>query len=150
VADQERAIIAMLERVGITIAPRRDGAGSWGWSIQNDKIILDWQGPHASDRADTEAGLSWLVEQIAAVTAARADANTDDEHDPEGATIAFERSQIAALAHQARRDLEEVESALSRLRAGTYGLCQMCERPIPSERLEARPTARTCIQCASL
>ena len=61
-ADQERAIIAMLERVGITIAPRRDGAGSWGFSIQNDKIILDSQGPHATPSAAAEAGLSWLVE----------------------------------------------------------------------------------------
>ena len=61
-ADQERAIIAMLERIGITIAPRRQGEGSWGWSIQNDKIILDWQGPHATPAAAAEAGLSWLVE----------------------------------------------------------------------------------------
>ena len=62
VADQDRAIIAMLERIGITIAPRRHGEGSWGWSIQNDKIILDWQGPHATPAAAAEAGLSWLVE----------------------------------------------------------------------------------------
>jgi hypothetical protein len=62
VADEERAIIAMLERVGVAIAPRRDGAGSWGWSIQNDKIILDWHGPHATPSAAAEAALSWLVE----------------------------------------------------------------------------------------
>ena len=61
-ADQERAIIAMLERVGITIAPRRQDQGGWGWSIQNDKIIRDWQGPHATPSAAAEAGLSWLIE----------------------------------------------------------------------------------------
>jgi hypothetical protein len=63
VTDQERAIIAMLERVGITIAPRRQGEQVWGWSIQNDKIIRDWQGAYATPAAAAEAGLSWLVEQ---------------------------------------------------------------------------------------
>jgi len=62
VADQERAIIALLERVGITIAPRYQGEQVWGWSIQNDKIIQNWQGSHATPAAAAEAGLSWLVE----------------------------------------------------------------------------------------
>ena len=61
-ADQERAIIAMLERIGITIAPRRQCEPGSGRSIQNDKIIRDWQGPHATPAAAAESGLSWLVE----------------------------------------------------------------------------------------
>ncbi|HEU5101059.1 MAG TPA: hypothetical protein VFU22_18670 [Roseiflexaceae bacterium] len=61
-ADQEYAIIAMLERIGITIAPRRLGESDWGWSIANDKIIRDWQGPHPTASAAAEASLSWLVE----------------------------------------------------------------------------------------
>ncbi|HJZ48121.1 MAG TPA: hypothetical protein VKE41_13175 [Roseiflexaceae bacterium] len=61
-ADQERAIIAMLEQIGITIAPRRHGESGWGWAIQNDKIIRNWQGPYATPSAAAEAGLSWLVE----------------------------------------------------------------------------------------
>ena len=61
-ADQERAIIAMLERIGITIAPRRQGEQGWGWSIQNDKIIRDWQGLYATPAAAAESGLSWLLE----------------------------------------------------------------------------------------
>lgn len=60
--DQEHAIIAMLERIGITIAPRRQGESGWGWSIANDKIIRDWQGPHPTPSAAAEAGLGWLVE----------------------------------------------------------------------------------------
>src|SRR5688572_19151093 len=63
VADQEYAISAMLERIGITIAPRHPGESGWGWSIANDKIIRDWQGPHPTPMAAAEAGLSWLVEQ---------------------------------------------------------------------------------------
>jgi RNA polymerase-binding protein DksA len=82
------------------------------------------------------------------VTAAR-DTNADDEHDPEGATIAFERSQVGALVRQAKDHLAEVEAALARLDAGTYGTCERCGEPIAEDRLEARPVARTCIGCAS-
>ena len=74
--------------------------------------------------------------------------NTDDEHDPEGATIAFERSQIGALAGQVRDHLAEIDAAIQRLEAGAYGTCERCGRPIGEDRLEARPAARTCISCA--
>ena len=77
------------------------------------------------------------------------DTNADDEHDPEGATIAFERSQVGALVRQAEAHLAAVEAAVGRLDAGTYGICLVCGRPIPAERLEVRPTATTCVACAS-
>jgi RNA polymerase-binding transcription factor DksA len=76
------------------------------------------------------------------------DTNADDEHDPEGATIAFEREQVGALVRQASQHLEEVEAALARVEEGTYGECPVCGRPIPEERLEVRPTALTCVGCA--
>ena len=76
------------------------------------------------------------------------DSNADDEHDPEGATIAFERSHVGALVEQARARLAEVDAALARLDAGTYGACERCGEPIGSGRLEARPTARHCVDCA--
>ncbi|WP_253943888.1 TraR/DksA family transcriptional regulator [Nocardioides marmotae] len=75
------------------------------------------------------------------------DTNADDEHDPEGATIAFERSQLDTLVQQAVRRLAEIEAALDRLAAGTYGVCERCGRPIPAERLEVRPEARRCVAC---
>jgi RNA polymerase-binding transcription factor len=76
-------------------------------------------------------------------------AGVDDEHDPEGATIAFERSQLEALLDQSRRHLSELDRALRQLESGDYGTCESCGSPIPAERLAARPTARTCIACAS-
>ena len=76
------------------------------------------------------------------------DSNADDEHDPEGATIAFERSQVGALVRQAEQHLREIDAALARLAEGTYGVCAGCGRPIAPERLEVRPTARTCVACA--
>jgi RNA polymerase-binding transcription factor DksA len=103
----------------------------------------------AAERVRALRRLRDLTRDFELVVSASRDTNADDEHDPEGATIAFERSQITALTQQARQHLEEVESASSRLRAGTYGLCETCGRPIARERLEARPTARTCIRCAT-
>ena len=71
----------------------------------------------------------------------------DDEHDPEGATLAFERQHLAALAQAAREHLADIDAALARLADGSYGTCQNCGQPIGAERLAARPTARTCIGC---
>ena len=98
--------------------------------------------------AETAAHVGELERQHAEIVAASRDANADDEHDPEGATIAFEREQVAALLAQARRSGDDLRSALDRVAQGTYGRCEACGRPIGAGRLDARPTARTCIACA--
>ena len=102
-----------------------------------------------AERHRTERRLASLTGDYEAVVAASRDTNADDEHDPEGATIAFERSQVGALVRQARLHLAEVGAALQRLDDGTYGTCERCGQPIGEGRLEARPVARTCIRCAS-
>lgn len=76
-------------------------------------------------------------------------ANVDDEHDPEGATIAFERARIEASLSRARARLADIDDALRRLREGAYGTCEQCGGPIGAERLAARPATRTCITCAT-
>jgi DnaK suppressor protein len=75
--------------------------------------------------------------------------NADDEHDSEGATIASERSQLEALVRAAKDRLVEIDAAATRLEEGSYGVCESCGRPISPARLEARPVARTCIDCAA-
>jgi DnaK suppressor protein len=100
-----------------------------------------------AERDETVRRLAALTDDFAQVVAASRDTNADDEHDPEGATIAFERSQVDALVRASRKALEEVDAALERLVAGRYGICETCGRPIVPERLEARPTARTCVSC---
>jgi len=82
------------------------------------------------------------------VAASQAD-NADDEHDPEGATIAWERQHVAALLAQAREHLAAIDEALRRLSAGDYGRCEVCGQPIAAERLAARPTATRCVACVS-
>jgi DnaK suppressor protein len=99
-------------------------------------------------RAETLAQIAALTAEFDGVVAASASSNADDEHDPEGATIAFERQQVAALLEQARQRLVDVDAALARAQAGDYGRCAECGREIAPERLAARPHARTCIGCA--
>jgi len=101
-----------------------------------------------SERTSAQERLAGLRAAIDEVVAARADANVDDEHDPEGATIAFERAQLQALADQVARRVAEVDEAMGRLARGDYGRCERCGRPVPTQRLVARPTARTCVGCA--
>ena len=101
------------------------------------------------ERQETLQRLATLTDDFAEVVAASRDSNADDEHDPEGATIAFERSQLDALVSQARGHLAEIDAAITRLDVGTYGVCEGCGQPIGVARLRARPVARTCITCAS-
>ena len=102
----------------------------------------------AADRAATLRRIEALSGDVEAVIEAQSDVATDDEHDPEGATIAFERQQVVALLEQARRRLADVEAAIRSVESGIYGICETCGRPIAPERLAARPAARTCIDCA--
>lgn len=101
------------------------------------------------ERVEVSAGLATMTEDLESVIAASADSNADDEHDPEGQTIAYERSQLSALIRAAQEHLSGIESATARLEQGTYGTCEVCLQPIPAARLEARPTARTCVQHAA-
>jgi RNA polymerase-binding transcription factor len=89
-----------------------------------------------------------LEREFADIVAAASAANADDEHDPEGATIAFERQHVAALLEQARDRLALVEESVQRVAHGSSGTCTGCGEPIPPARLAARPTATTCVACA--
>jgi DnaK suppressor protein len=101
-----------------------------------------------TDRRTALARLARLRADFGGIVDASRDSNADDEHDPEGSTIAFERSQVDALVRQTERHLEEIDAALARVAAGDYGICERCGEPIPAGRLEARPVARTCVPCA--
>ena len=69
--------------------------------------------------------------------------------DPEGAPLSGEWSRLTGLQKAAVSELAEIAAALRRWAAGTYGVCERCGRPIPAGRLEARPTASRCVECAA-
>ena len=104
--------------------------------------------PLLAERDAALAQIDALTREFDEVVAASRSSNADDEHDPEGATIAFERQQVVALTGQLQRSREDLLRALEQ--GDGYGTCERCGGPIGAERLEARPTARTCIACASL
>lgn len=65
----------------------------------------------------------------------------------ESATEVFEREKRLTLEKRLASALAEVEHALKKYEAGTYGLCDMCGRPIEAARLEALPQANLCLEC---
>jgi DnaK suppressor protein len=77
-----------------------------------------------------------------------ADTNADDEHDPEGPTIAYQRAQLVTLLARSRASVDDLDRALERLARGEYAVCERCGGEIPPDRLEARPATTTCVGCA--
>lgn len=102
----------------------------------------------AEEISGTRELLTGLHRDLAEIIASSAGANADDEHDPEGATIAFERAQLSALVEQAETRLAELAAAQQRLQDGSYDRCERCGGPIGEQRLLARPAARHCVRCA--
>ena len=100
------------------------------------------------ERAATVERVQTLAGSLSDIVSNTDGANSDDEHDPEGSTIAFERAQVTALLASARASLEALDEALARLSGGTYWVCQRCGGEIAPERLAARPAAVHCIACA--
>jgi RNA polymerase-binding transcription factor DksA len=103
----------------------------------------------AQERELAMERIARMESDMDSLIAASLDSNADDEHDPEGATIAYERSQLAALSLQVRQHLAEIDEAGNRLQAGTYWSCEVCSEPIGAGRLEARPSTRTCVRHAT-
>ena len=101
-----------------------------------------------AEQARARQRVAALEREFAGLAEAASSSGTDDEHDPEGATLAFERQHAAALLQAAREQVAAIDAALQRLAAGRYGVCERCGRPIGEGRLAARPAAPTCIQCA--
>ena len=69
------------------------------------------------------------------------------DDDAETGTATFERERTMSLARNARQTIVQIERALARMDAGTYGLCVNCGEAISHERLEALPQAVDCLDC---
>lgn len=102
-----------------------------------------------SERAAAERRIAQLDADMATLRRDRSSESSDDEHDPEGTPLSGEWSRLAGLHDAAVGELAEIDAALRRSAAGTYGVCEDCGRSIPAARLEARPTATRCVDCAA-
>ena len=72
-----------------------------------------------------------------------------DSNFADSSQVTAERGEAERLATELREALDEVEAAIERVEAGTYGLCEVCGKPIGAARLEAMPAARLCIADAA-
>jgi DnaK suppressor protein len=83
--------------------------------------------------------------------AAELDALRSAERDPEfeeGAQTEHEQYTLARLGEAQRRELQQIDAALTRIDAGEYGVCRDCEQEIDPRRLAALPYALLCTECA--
>ncbi len=72
-----------------------------------------------------------------------------DQNFADSSQVTAERGEVEALAGNLRESLTDVEAALVKLDNGTFGACESCGQPISPARLEAKPAARLCMDCAS-
>ncbi len=114
--------------------------------------------PLGTDTIDPEAVRRALEELRAELIGAAPDADAQEFHtrpdvaDGSGETehlvVAEQKDVAARLDLLTERAVEEIDEALARLDAGTYGPCVDCGEPIPRERLDALPAAPCCVSCA--
>lgn len=102
----------------------------------------------ARRRSDVQSQLGRLESQLAGLRGLRAGAHDDDEHDPDGAPISQEWSRLEGLRQERRDALAAIDVAAARLEQGVAATCTDCGQRITPGRLEARPEAITCLDCA--
>jgi DnaK suppressor protein len=111
-----------------------------GGTMRRKDFMLTFARTLAERRATLRKTLSDCTDMIAVTYRSVGDvvdAAVDSEQDELD-------SQLAAVES---RELVAIDAALERIRAGSYGICDGCEKPIPVVRLQALPYATRCIKC---
>jgi len=92
------------------------------------------------------------IEKNLTGTSLELDGMRDLELNDEGDYAAASAETIvdSAILVQQRKELNEIELALDKIKQGTYGICEMCEDPIGRPRLEVKNFARFCITCREI
>ena len=110
--------------------------------MPNDASTVDYRALLEEERRDLQAKLEEL--------GVGGDSLTYDSNFADSSQVTAERGEVEVLAVQLRESLSGVEMALGKLTGGTsYGVCEDCGQPIDPLRLEAKPAARYCINCAA-
>jgi RNA polymerase-binding protein DksA len=97
----------------------------------------------------TVNGASGDIDRDESDQSSRGELSSADQHPADHASETFEREKEMTIIDSLEAQLTEIDAALARLDDGTYGKCEDCGKPIGDERLEARPTARFCMEHAA-
>ena len=100
-------------------------------------------------RALLEQERETLVHQLGELGVGEGASITYDSNFADSSQVTAERGEAEALAASLRDTLDEVEYAIGKLEGSSYGVCEGCEQRISPARLEAKPAARLCMDCAS-
>jgi RNA polymerase-binding transcription factor DksA len=100
-------------------------------------------------RASLEGEQASLRAQLAELGVGENGGLDYDQNFADSSQVTAERGEAEALAKSLRETLSDVERALGKMETGSYGTCESCGQPISPARLEAKPAARFCINCAS-
>ncbi len=115
-----------------------------------DKFLLEQQGLLLAERATYLGQAEDLKAEADSLAQDMEPGDVQfDEESGEGGTVTVDRERDLALSAQARAAVEDIDHALAKIEAGTYGLCEGCGQPIPRARLKALPQARMCVSCKS-
>jgi DnaK suppressor protein len=109
--------------------------------VPNEASTVDHRALLEAERAELLAKLDELGLSGAGLTY--------DSNFADSSQVTAERGEAEALGASLRETLEEVERALAKLGTGSYGQCEDCGQRIDPLRLEAKPAARYCINCAA-
>jgi DnaK suppressor protein len=109
--------------------------------VPNDASTVDYRALLEEERRDLQSKLGEL--------GVGGDSLTYDSNFADSSQVTAERGEVEALAVQLRETLSGVERALGKLTDDSYGVCEDCREPIDPLRLEAKPAARYCINCAA-
>lgn len=127
-----------------TVAPRKSNTPLTKTDVEHFKQLL------LLKRHEIVGDVSGMGEGI--LTKSRLDASGDLSsmpiHMADIASDNYEQEFVLGLMDSERKLLRELDSALERIEQGTYGICEIAPEPIGKVRLEARPWARYCIDCA--
>jgi len=125
----------------VTIGGSASGGQGVPWGAMAGEVMS------TDARAVLEGERDELLAELSGVGALAGDHY--DANFADSSQVTAERGEAEALATRLRETLADVERALAKLDAGTYGSCEQCSKEIGEARLEAMPSARYCIACAS-
>jgi len=119
-------------------------------SVPADRFLAEQQELLLTERASHVRQADSLKEEADALAAEMEPGESEfGEEGGEGGNLSVERELDLVLSAQAKAAVEEIDRALVKIEAGTYGMCEKCGKEIPKARLKVLPHAPMCVACKS-